>query len=324
MVVTSFVASLLLLALTLQLTRRYQVLAHPNARSSHDTATPTMGGLAIVVPVIGLLSVLAGNEGAEGDGIMLRLLIAVVFLALIGFLDDLKGLGASVRLICQAATVALVLGGFYPSVPFFWLGIIGFLLLWHVNLFNFMDGIDGIAAVQTLLFCLGVLILAEGVEGSWGLLLWAISGASVGFLAFNWPPAKIFMGDVGALVLGLLLGVVIVAIDQSGELPFVASVILLSGFWFDASYTLCVRMLTGQPFTQAHRSHLYQRLSDRLGHLGATSAFAVLGVIWLLPLAWLSAAYPQWALACLLAAPMPYLAGALVLKAGLQLEADGR
>jgi Fuc2NAc and GlcNAc transferase len=325
-VVTSFVASILLLALIIQLTRHYQVLAHPNARSSHITATPTMGGLAIVIPVLALLVVLAGNEGLEaamnGEGMMLRLLIAVTFLAVIGFLDDLKGLGANVRLLCQAASVALVLGAFHPSVTFFWLCVTGFLLLWHVNLYNFMDGIDGIAGVQTLLYCLGVLILADGVAGSWGLILWAISGATVGVLASNWPPARIFMGDVGALVLGLLLGVSVVALDQSDELPFTASIILLSGFWFDASYTLCVRMMTGQAFTQAHRSHLYQRVSDRLGHLGATSAFALLGVFWLLPLAWLSVTFPQWALACLLVAPLPYLVAAMALKAGLQLEAE--
>jgi hypothetical protein len=81
-------------------------------------------------------------------------------------------------------------------------------------------------------------------------------------------------------------------------------------------------MLTGQPFTQGHRSHLYQRLSDRLGHLGATSVFAVIGLIWLLPLAWLSTAEPQWALYCLVAATVPYLIGALGLKAGLQIETD--
>jgi Fuc2NAc and GlcNAc transferase len=243
-------------------------------------------------------------------------------LAIVGFLDDLRGLGAAVRLLCQALCVALVLEGLDLPVPVHWLAGIGFLLLWHVNLYNFMDGIDGIAAVQALLFCLGVLILSDGVRGEWGLLLWAVSGASVGFLAFNWPPAKIFMGDVGALVLGLLFGVAVIALDRSAELSFISSIILLTGFWFDASYTLCVRMLTGQAFTQAHRSHLYQRLADRLGHLGATSAFAALGVVWLLPLAGLSVWQSEWRVVCLLVAPAPYLAGALALKAGVQLESD--
>lgn len=315
----SFVGSLMLLALLIHLTRRFDVVAHPNPRSSHVTATPTMGGIAIVIPIIAMLGALSG----QGDTVMLRLFIAVSFIAVIGFLDDLKGLGAGFRFFCQAVSVAIVLEGFGLSVSVFWLAVIGFLLLWHVNLFNFMDGIDGIAAVQTLLFCVGVLFLAGGVEGEWGFLLWTISGATLGFLAFNWPPARIFMGDVGALVLGLVLGAIVIALDQSGQLPFVASIILLSGFWFDASYTLCVRMLTGQAFTQAHRSHLYQRLSDRLGHRGATGAFALVGLVWLLPLAWLASAEPQWALACLLVAPTPFLLGALALKAGVQVEIDG-
>jgi Fuc2NAc and GlcNAc transferase len=323
-VLSSFVGSLLLLALILHLTRRLEILAHPNDRSSHAIATPTMGGIAIVLPIIILLAALFRIEYWAEDGMMLRLLIAVPILAVVGFIDDLKGLGAAIRLVCQAACVALVLQGFELSLPMLWIAVIGFLLLWHVNLYNFMDGIDGIAAVQTLLFCLGVLFLADGVTGGWGLLLWAISGATIGFLAFNWPPARIFMGDVGALVLGLVLGALVIALNESGEVPFIASIILLSGFWFDASYTLCVRMLTGQPFTQAHRSHLYQRLSDRLGHLGATSVFAALGLIWLLPLAWLSMQQPRWALACLLASSLPFLAGAVALKAGVLLENDGR
>lgn len=321
-VVLSFVSSLLLVALIIRLTRYFKVLAHPNARSSHVTATPTLGGVAIVLPVIALLAALSWQEAWQdgGDGVMLRLLVAVTFLAGVGFVDDLRGLGAPVRLFCQAASVALVLEGLALPLPILWVAGIGFLLLWHVNLYNFMDGIDGIAAVQALLFCLGTLTLAGGIRGDWGLLLWVISGATLGFLAYNWPPAKIFMGDVGALVLGLLLGVAVIALELSAEVPFVASIILLTGFWFDASYTLCVRMLTGQAFTQAHRSHFYQRLSDRLGHLGATSVFAVLGLIWLLPLAWLSIDQPRWALAALLLAPLPYLVGALVLKAGRRTE----
>ncbi len=319
-VVWAFVSSLILLALHLQLARRFELLAHPNARSSHQTATPTMGGIAIVLPLLVLLATLAWNAGPAGENVMLRLLVAVTILAGIGFVDDLKGLSASARLIGQAVCVVIVLAGF--GFPLLWLAAIGFLLLWHVNLYNFMDGIDGIAAVQTFLFCLGALLLSNGVEGAWGLLLWVISGATMGFLAFNWPPARIFMGDVGALVLGLVLGTAVIGLAREDELAFVPSLILLSGFWFDASYTLCVRMLTGQAFTQAHRSHFYQRLSDRLGHLGATSVFAGLGLIWLLPLAWWSVRQPDWALACLLAAPLPYLAGALLLRAGVQTGSD--
>jgi Fuc2NAc and GlcNAc transferase len=176
--------------------------------------------------------------------------------------------------------------------------------------------------VQTLLFCIGVTLLAAGVSGAAGVLLWTISGASIGFLAFNWPPARIFMGDVGALVLGLVIGVLVIDLHQTGQVPFVASVILLTGFWFDASYTLCVRMLTGQPFIQAHRSHLYQRLSDRLGHLGTTCLFSAAGVFWLFPLAWLSVRYPGWWAAWISIGVLPFLIGAVVFRAGRVVEAS--
>ena len=124
------------------------------------------------------------------------------------------------------------------------------------------------------------------------------------------------MGDVGALVLGLVIGALVIDLHRTGQVPAAASIILLTGFWFDASYTLCVRMLTGQPFTQAHRSHLYQRLSDRLGHLGTTSVFMVAGLIWLFPLAWLSMRYPGWTAAWISIAVLPYMAGAVTLRAG--------
>ena len=308
----SFSASLALLGLMLFLAPRLGLIAQPNERSSHSRATPTMGGLAIVVPVLGFLAAGADHEGR----VMLGFLVSASLLALVGFLDDLRELGAGLRLCCQGLAVAALLFSLALPLPWVLVVMTGVALLWHINLFNFMDGIDGIAAVQTLLFCLGTQLLAGGLEGATGMLNWVIVGGTMGFLAFNWPPARIFMGDVGALVLGLVLGGLVIVYHRSGEVPFVASIILLSGFWFDASYTLCVRILTGQRFAEAHRSHLYQKVTDRLGHLGTTLLFAVLGTFWLLPLAWLSLRGPAWGAAALIAATLPYLVGAVVLKAG--------
>lgn len=307
----SFLVSVCLTAMLIRLAPRFQLLAHPNARSSHQSVTPTMGGIAIVVPVLGVLLLTV-----DGDGSVVGLLAGAALLAVVGFLDDLRELGAGLRFLCQIIAVALLLYTLELPLGPFWLAVVGLLLLWHVNLFNFMDGIDGIAGVQTLLFCVGVILLAGGVTGTAGPVLWALCAASIGFLAFNWPPARIFMGDVGALVLGLVIGALVIDLHRTGQVPAAASIILLTGFWFDASYTLCVRMLTGQPFTQAHRSHLYQRLSDRLGHLGTTSVFMVAGLIWLFPLAWLSMRYPGWAAAWISLAVLPYMAGAVTLRAG--------
>jgi Fuc2NAc and GlcNAc transferase len=308
--VASFLVSILLLTVLIKLAPRFELIAHPNARSSHHSATPTMGGIAIVIPVF---VALGAGAVVSGDGLLLG---SVVLLAVIGFLDDLRELGAGLRLSLQAIAVVLFLYGADLGLAVFWQGVIGLLLLWHVNLYNFMDGIDGIAAIQTLIFCIGSLLLTGGVAGDTGLLIWTISGATLGFLAFNWPPARIFMGDVGSLVLGLIVGALVIELHRTVGLPFLASIILLTGFWFDASYTLCIRVFTGQPFAQAHRSHLYQRLSDRIGHLGTTLLFALMGLIWLLPLAWLSVGHPVWSPACVAVAALPYLAGAVFLRAG--------
>lgn len=309
---SSFVGSLLLLILTMRLAPRWNLLARANARSSHQSPTPSVGGVAIVLPVLIAVLVAAWS----GDRVMLGLFLAGGWLAIVGFLDDLRELSPLLRFGCQTGAVFVLLSALSLETSWLAIGLIGFLLLWHVNLFNFMDGIDGIAATQTLIFCLGTQILADGIGGNAGIVSWAVIGAGLGFLAFNWPPARIFMGDTGSLFLGLVLGGLIIEFHRSDELPFIASIILLSGFWFDASYTLCVRMITGQRFTEAHRSHIYQRFTDQAGHLKTTALFAALGCFWLLPLAWLAVRYPDWAYPLAVLAVLPYLVAAVMLKAG--------
>ena len=171
------------------------------------------------------------------------------------------------------------------------LAVIAVCMVWFTNLYNFMDGIDGYAAVQCLVFCVGAQWVAGGVPGWIGELIWLLGGVSVAFLTFNWPPAKIFMGDVGSGFIGLLLAFLVFYLWQRGNVPFIASLILLAVFWFDATYTLCVRIVTQQEFTQAHRQHLYQHVAMRRGHLWTTLAFTCYAALWLLPLAWFSAAY---------------------------------
>ena len=131
--------------------------------------------------------------------------------------------------------------------------VIAVCMVWFTNLYNFMDGVDGYAAVQCLVFCVGAQWVAGGVPGWIGELIWLLGGVSVAFLTFNWPPAKIFMGDVGSGFIGLLLAFLVFYLWHRGNVPFIASLILLAVFWFDATYTLCVRIVTQQEFTQAHR-----------------------------------------------------------------------
>ena len=235
---------------------------------------------------------LAGWLAAAGLGV-----------ALIGLVDDIRELSPRLRLalhialvatlVWNADAVALSQPGWPGSLPDWlvatlWVAAI----VWFLNLFNFMDGIDGLATMQCGSFCLAALLFMLGDAGWYAGVLWAGVACSLGFAVFNIAPARIFMGDAGSAFLGLLLGFLVLQLAIAGALPLVASLILLSAFWFDATYTLIVRIATGQRFTQGHRSHLYQRLADRLGHGKTTGVYVVLFLLWQWPLtAWVRTIY---------------------------------
>ncbi len=295
----SFFGCVVLLGGWLHLGLGNQLIARPNERSSHRQPTPTGGGVVIVAV---LLCVLTGYFalGVEWAGWLAG---GGLLLALVGLVDDWRELSARLRLAVQVAVVALLVWsadavslsqagwpGQLPAavVALLWVGA----LVWFINLFNFMDGIDGLATTQSGSYCLAALLFMLGDAGWYAGVLWAGVACSLGFAVFNMAPARIFMGDAGSAFWGLLLGVLALQLAIAGALPLVASLILLSAFWFDATYTLIVRMLTGQRFTEAHRSHLYQRLADRLGHGRATGWYAALFLLWQWPLtAWVRAIY---------------------------------
>ena len=322
---TALIAALVAALLTRMLigvAHRRSILAMPNERSSHSTPTPTLGGAAIALPVLTWSAYRVGQDPlcwsvALGGGI----------LAGLGFADDLRDLSARVRFPIQCIAVALALATVPLAVPLViepltikpkWLvAALDFLIvLWIVNLYNFMDGIDGIAASQCIVFCAGVLLIGHPAAFVHEFL-WILLGATAGFLWFNRPPARIFMGDVGVGLLGLLIGVTSLTLDARHQMPLIASMILLAGFWFDATYTLCVRIATGQEFASAHRSHLYQRCAARLGHGRTTSMFVGYAIVWLMPLAWLCVRAPQWGFAWLVVAIVPLFVAAVRMRAGL-------
>lgn len=287
----SFLACTSLLAGWLHFGLGRRLIAVPNARSSHDSPTPTGGGVAIVLVMVG---VLAGYFflGVTWAG---WLAVGGLSVASIGLLDDLYELSAVARLALQILVISLLLWsgdllglsqvGWMADLP---MGLIAFLwvgaLVWFLNLFNFMDGIDGLATSQSGSYCLAALLFMTGDAGWYAGVLWAGFACSVGFAVFNMAPARIFMGDAGSSFWGLLLGVLAMQLAVIGALPLIASLILLSAFWFDATYTLIVRMATGQRFTQGHRSHLYQRLADRLGHRRTTACYLAFFLLWQWPL----------------------------------------
>lgn len=295
----------LIAALSLLVTgllRRY-ALSHslidiPNARSSHLQPTPRGGGVAIVisfllaVPIAMALELLSVPAGVA-------LLGSGLFVAVIGFVDDHGHIAARWRLLGHfvAAIWALYwLQGFAPILIFgvefdlgWWGGgFAAFYLVWMLNLYNFMDGIDGLASVEactaTLAMCL-IYMVNGYLQLLWPAL--ALCLAAAGFLFWNFPPARIFMGDAGSGFLGITLGVLSLQAAWVDPQLFWSWVILLGVFIVDATLTLLRRLMRGQKVYEAHRTHGYQYASRRLGrHLPVTLSVLVINTVWLMPIAW--------------------------------------
>lgn len=308
----------------------------PNARSSHRVPTPRGGGLAIAATFLGALSVWAGASDARHmDGPVAQLWLALApagaLVAAVGFLDDRRSLPIGLRLLAYLGAclwMVLQLEGFSRLLPDAPPGVLalgtaalaGLVVasLWSVNLYNFMDGIDGIAATQAVFVCLAAAWLT-GPQALVFPLLLALAGASAGFVLLNWAPARLFMGDSGSTFLGLTLAGLLLALHLEGRLPLAAAVILMGVFVTDATWTLLTRWAGGQRVLQAHRSHAYQHAATRLAsHATASSAVALINVGWLLPWAALACAYPAGSPVWVLVALAPLAALARFLGAGKQ------
>ncbi len=269
----------------------------PNARSSHSLPTPRGGGVAIVMSFLISLPLLwAGSEITTS--VLWALLGAGLLVAMLGFLDDHGHIAARWRLLghfSAALWILYWLGGF-PAVGFFgvsinlgWAGSVlaAFYLVWMLNLYNFMDGIDGLASVEALCVCLSVCLvycLLGYFQLIWLPLL--LSMAVLGFLYWNFPPARIFMGDAGSGFLGIILGGLSLQAAWHHPDLFWIWLILLGVFIVDATFTLSRRLISGCKVYEAHRSHAYQFASRQAGaHLPVTLSVLAINVIWLLPIA---------------------------------------
>jgi Fuc2NAc and GlcNAc transferase len=309
----------------------------PNHRSSHVRPTPTGGGLGIVVAgsLAGIALVLF--FGWVFGGVVLGL---AAVLAGVGLRDDVAHLSARVRFGVQVAVCvgllvvlgdlpALALGGWLEFSVTGWL-LFGLLLLagvWWINLFNFMDGIDGIAGMQAVF-----MLLAGGAMAMWAepeavhspIWMWmlCVAAAAVGFLLLNWPPAKIFMGDVGSTWLAFMAFALALLSVQAGWLSYAVWLVLAAVFVTDTTVTLITRMLRGERWYEAHRSHTYQRLSRRwqgdrkAGHRSVTLLVSAVNGLWLAPLAWACLQWPAKSVAFVAAAYLPLVLAALWLGAG--------
>jgi UDP-N-acetylmuramyl pentapeptide phosphotransferase/UDP-N-acetylglucosamine-1-phosphate transferase len=240
-----------------------EILDHPNERSSHRVPTPRGGGIAVICSVLLAWIVIARTDSAPSS--VFCIVFGAVLLAAVSWLDDLRGLSPVVRLPAQAAAVAI--GVFLLPWPLdlFRLAAVGLLWMWWINLFNFMDGIDGLAASEAAAIGAGLLLFAS-VGAGWDpgvrMLGAAVTGAAVGFLVWNWSPARIFLGDVGSVPLGYVLGFLLLGLAVRGHWRI--ALILPLYFLADATITLARRLLRGERVWQAHREHFYQQ-AVRLG-----------------------------------------------------------
>jgi Fuc2NAc and GlcNAc transferase len=311
---------------------RIDLLDIPNQRSSHVVPTPRGGGLSIVIVFFGALLIFwLADHVSEHD--TAALMLGGGLIAAIGFADDHRHIPAGWRFLIQviAATMTVALLGGLSTLPLgdgiLKLGIAGNILVvvfmvWFTNAFNFMDGIDGIAASESICIAGGVSLIAIGSGVGVIALLWAaLAAASLGFLAWNLPPAKIFMGDVGSSFLGFtLFGLSLYSVGTE-TLSLWSWLILAGVFIVDAAITLTTRLLRRDDWLSAHRSHAYQRAARRYrSHGRVTVAVICINVCWLLPLAWLAQLTPERGWWLTLVAWCPLVALTLWLGAGQQEE----
>ena len=243
-------------------------MARPNVRSSHTIPTPQGGGVAVIAATIAAVALAIAVFGVRIDSIVL-ILVAVIFIACVGAADDLRPIPALPRLLLQAAAIAILLGALPKGFQLF--GVLPFWLeravmligaLWFINLVNFMDGLDWmtVAEIVPITAALALFGISGHLMGATTAISLALGGAILGFAPFNRPVAKLFLGDVGSLPIGMLTGWCLLQLAGNGHL--IAALLLPLYYLADATFTLFRRMGNGEVIWVAHRSHFYQRATN--------------------------------------------------------------
>jgi len=313
----------------------------PNERSSHETITPRGGGLSFVIIFFICLSILYITNNISNE-LYFSLFVGGLTIAAIGLLDDYSHINAGIRLSVHilAAIVVLIWIGGLQFIQVFdhlfileWVGYLFglFIIVWLLNLYNFMDGIDGLAGLEAIFVATAAALISMssmdnnpyvnqlvGLDSQTTFVLLIILSFSVlGFLIYNWPPARIFMGDVGSGFLGFAFGVLIIATTMIGIITIWVWMILFGVFIMDATITLIRRIFEGKRWYAAHRTHAYQHATQRWGsHLKITLAVLAINIIWLLPIAWIANIKPVWGSLLTLIAYIPLFFVAVYFKAG--------
>jgi Fuc2NAc and GlcNAc transferase len=284
--------TVILISFGVTLLVRFYALKHlldiPNQRSSHQLPTPRGGGLGIVVGFYAAVLFLYFAGAMESD--WFYAFLAGLPVAGIGFWDDHQPLAARWRLLVHlgAALLALYFLRDLPTIGFF--GTIAvvsslFFLVWSLNFFNFMDGIDGIAGSEAVFVTLSLACMMWVVNADLAWLGFSLAASSLGFLILNWPSAKIFMGDIGSGFLGFVIALLILIYSQVSPAFLLIGLIVFAVFIVDATLTLITRFLRREKWYQAHCSHAYQHAAKQYGHLKVLLNIWVINIFWLLPIA---------------------------------------
>jgi len=310
---------------TYSLTHIYRIAAialrivdEPNERSAHEQSTPTGAGIVFVVIFSMAVAFFArGDVVPPSIEIILGVLPALLIVAVVGLVDDFRPMSWWFRLLIHIATAGWVTYflNFQLLESIGWIGLLlgAVGLVWMLNLYNFMDGIDGIAASETLFVLLGVSFITWVQVNSLNTALISLVGVCAGFLVINWPKARVFMGDAGSKFLGLSLGVF--ALSES-DVSLWTWLILLAWFWIDATLTLGVRLIRGEKVQHAHSQHAYQHLNRAFGTQKTLLVVHLVNLLWLFPMAVYSTFEPAVGSILVLLVAIPLVPGIYLLGAG--------
>ena len=279
-----------------------EIISNPNTRSLHSKFKPRGGGIVFSLVSVFIITVL-GVLGILSFEMLMVFGLGAFCATLFGFIDDVYDINASIKLVIQLALSIWILVWFDVNkltilswLPF-WVSLIlcCFLLVWMINLFNFMDGIDGMAVSGTIFACLTLIVtilLSNGFSSIiiiFSLLLFSC----LGFLIYNWPPASIFMGDSGSIFLGYFFGALIMISLIGGDISIWTWLIVFSYFFGDTNVTIVMRLILSKKWYKPHRSHGYQNLARIFdNHKKVTVGVLVYNLIYILPLAVLSVVMP--------------------------------
>lgn len=293
--------------------KKRRLIDEPGLRRSHSTPTPRGGGIGIVIAVLLAACIPAILRPPTSIGAAVVLTIAIAIVATVGWIDDHRGLSARARFAAHCIAAALFLLPviaavalspaavelhFHTSVGTVWilLVVIVLAIVWFVNLHNFMDGIDGILAAQAIFVLAALALLCRHVGEPHAGEVLVFAAAAAGFLPFNFPRARIFMGDVGSGVLGLLIGIAVLWQMSAPDTALASGLVLSSAFVTDATCTLVSRMAHGRRWYSAHREHLYQWLvRSGFSHAGVVALYMGWNLVIALPVvAWMNRAPGAW------------------------------